>query len=67
MPKEPWEWDETDLLSLVSSQAQESLELEHKASGALDPTNEKKSEISKGVRRTTGPGRRASCAASDYK
>ena len=49
MPKEPWKWDETDLLSLISSQAQESLELEYKASGALDPTNEKKSEISKDV------------------
>ena len=49
MPKVPWEWDETDLLGLISSQAQESLELEYKASGALDPANEKKSEISKDV------------------
>lgn len=49
MPKEPWEWDETDLLGLISSHAQESLGLEYKASGALDQADRKKNEISKDV------------------
>ncbi len=49
MPKDPWEWDETDLFGLISSQAQESLELEYKASGALDRTDGKIREISKDV------------------
>ena len=47
--KKPWEWDESDLLQLVNTGAQESVDLEFKASGALQNTDRNKDEISKDV------------------
>lgn len=48
--KEPWEWDEDDLLWLITSKEQESLQLEYKDSAALDrKDNKKKAELSKDV------------------
>jgi hypothetical protein len=49
MPREPWEWEEADLLRLISDQVEESRELEYKASGALGQSDSKKTEISKDV------------------
>jgi len=45
----PWEWEEADLLELISTQRQESLDLEYKACGALENTDVNKNEISKDV------------------
>lgn len=47
--KNPWEWDENDLLQLVNTGAQESVDLEFKASGALQNTDKNRDEISKDV------------------
>jgi|GEM_PF-642640 Schlafen, AlbA_2 len=47
--KNPWEWDENDLLQMVNTGAQESVDLEFKASGALQNTDTNKDEISKDV------------------
>lgn len=46
---EPWEWEESDLQSLVDNQASESLELDFKECGALAKTDGKKRELSKDV------------------
>ena len=45
----PWEWEEEDLLELVSTQTQESVTLDYKASEALGKSEGKKTEISKDV------------------
>src|SRR6266508_2465719 len=45
--KQPWEWDEADLLALIRDQAQESLTLDYKAGAALQKTEPKKDEVSK--------------------
>lgn len=34
MPKEPWEWDESDLQQLINDQVDESTELEYKGADA---------------------------------
>lgn len=47
--KQPWEWDEADLLALIRDQVQESLTLDYKANGALDRSDAKKNEVSKDV------------------
>ena len=47
--KEPWEWDEADVLRLISDQVQESLTLDYKECDALQKTEGKKNEISKDV------------------
>src|SRR6266700_2494506 len=47
--KNPWEWDENDLLQLVNTGAQESVDLEFKASGALQNAGKNRDEISKDV------------------
>ena len=48
--KEPWEWDENDLLALISTKIQESISLEYKESGSLARTDaKKKQELSKDV------------------
>jgi predicted HTH transcriptional regulator len=47
--KLPWEWDESDVQSLVDSQVQENAELEYKACAALDRTEERRNEVSKDV------------------
>jgi hypothetical protein len=47
--KEPWEWNEVDLLRLISDQVQESLTLDYKECDALQKTEGKKNEISKDV------------------
>lgn len=49
MVKSPTEWTEADLISLVRSGAQESLELEFKGSDSLKNTDGNKKEISKDV------------------
>ena len=43
------EYTEEDLRELISSQAEESIHLDFKATGALDKTNEKRAEIAKDV------------------
>src|SRR5262245_1858605 len=45
--KAPWDWDESDLLNLISVGAQESMELEFKRSEAL--ADARKDEIRKDV------------------
>lgn len=47
--KEPWEWNEVDLMRLISDQVQESLTLDYKECDALQKTEGKKNEISKDV------------------
>ena len=47
--KNPWEWDEEDLLELVRAGTQESIELDFKESTSLQSTEKKKEEISKDV------------------
>jgi hypothetical protein len=45
----PWEWNESDVLSLINDQVQESLSLDYKACGALAKTDGKKAELTKDV------------------
>lgn len=47
--KEPWEWTEDDILSLIRNKVEESTTLEYKACDALGRTDSKKKEISKDV------------------
>lgn len=48
--KQPWEWEEEDLLGLINEGVQESLTLDYKQSAALDKRNPKsKSDLSKDV------------------
>ncbi len=47
--KNPWEWDENDLLDMVKAGTQESIELDFKESGSLQTTDKKKDDISKDV------------------
>ena len=47
--KNPWEWDENDLLDMVKAGTQESIELDFKESGSLQATDKKKDDISKDV------------------
>jgi hypothetical protein len=48
--KQPWEWDEDDLLALITNGTQESIELDYKKCDALALTDGKKKELSKGAR-----------------
>jgi Putative DNA-binding domain len=47
--KEPWQWEESDVLNLIRDQEQESLILDYKSSDALQKTDGKKNELSKDV------------------
>jgi hypothetical protein len=47
--KEPWEWNEDDLQSLITNGVQESLELEYKACPSLAKGDKEKNELSKDV------------------
>jgi hypothetical protein len=47
--KQPWEWDEDDLQTLILNGTQESIELDYKACDALAQTEGKKNELSKDV------------------
>lgn len=48
--KPSWQWDESDLLSLIADRVQESIDLDYKQSEALEPvTDSKKNELSKDV------------------
>ncbi|MGD0578765.1 MAG: ATP-binding protein [Bryobacteraceae bacterium] len=47
--KEPWQWQEEDIQTLVQEQRKESLALEYKRSDALAKTENNKKEISKDV------------------
>lgn len=47
--KNPWEWDESDIESLITNQVPESISLDYKACGALGPNDSRKNEISKDV------------------
>jgi len=50
MPRDnPSDWQEDDLLALIRDRIEESLQLDYKASRALQNTNEKKTEIGKDV------------------
>lgn len=49
MPKDPQDWDESDLQSLIASQTEESIQLDYKRSESLDKTDGKKNEMSKDV------------------
>ncbi|WP_395351810.1 helix-turn-helix domain-containing protein [Variovorax sp. UC122_21] len=49
MNLEPWKWTEEDLLELISSEVQESLELDYKRCEALQKSEGKKNELSKDV------------------
>lgn len=47
--KQPWEWNENDLLNLITVGEKESIELDYKACDALAQTDGKKNEMSKDV------------------
>lgn len=47
--KQPWEWTEDDILSLIPEKVQESVTLEYKATGALARTEAVQKEIAKDV------------------
>lgn len=47
--KHPWEWSQPDLVEMISSEQEESLHLEFKASEALQKTEGAKKEISKDI------------------
>ena len=47
--KQPWEWDEDDLQSLIDTPVQESISLDYKQCDALAKTDKKKNEVSKDV------------------
>lgn len=48
--KQPWEWDESDILNLIDAREKESLVLEYKSCDALQLNDEKKkAEISKDI------------------
>jgi len=47
--KQPWEWDENDLLKLIETGEKENIQLDYKACYALALTDRKKDEISKDV------------------
>lgn len=47
--KNPWEWEEADVQSLITNSVQESLTMEYKICDALQKTDGKKKEISKDV------------------
>src|ERR1017187_263635 len=47
--KQPWEWVEADITSLISSRVHEDLTLDYKACAALQRSDKKKAEISKDV------------------
>lgn len=47
--KQPWEWDEDDLLTLIQTGVEESLELDYKGSPSLSNTDGSKNEISKDI------------------
>jgi len=47
--KDPQEWDEAEVASLIRNQVQESLTLEYKRSDALGRTDSKRNELSKDV------------------
>src|SRR4051812_12009648 len=46
---DPWDWNESDLLALISEQEKESLTLEYKGCDALSKNDPKKNEVSKDV------------------
>jgi len=48
--KNPWEWDEDDILSLINHKVKESISLDYKQCDSLFPVNDKKkNEVSKDV------------------
>lgn len=47
--KQPWEWVESDIASLISNRVQEDLSLDYKACAALEKSDKKKAELSKDV------------------
>lgn len=47
--KDPWLWDEDDLLALIQGKVQESIDLDYKGSAALNNTEHNKTELSKDV------------------
>lgn len=48
--KNPWEWDEDDILSLINNKVKESISLDYKQCDSLFPVNDKKkNEVSKDV------------------
>ena len=47
--RQPWEWNETDLQSLIRDGVQESLSLDYKQSDSLSRSDGKKTELSKDV------------------
>lgn len=47
--KQPWEWNEEDLLSLIETEVEENFELDYKGSPALANTDGSKNEISKDI------------------
>ncbi len=47
--RDPWEWTESELQSLIDSETPEAVTLEYKGSESLDKTDEKKREASKDI------------------
>lgn len=45
--KQPWEWDENDLLMLIEAGVQESIELDYKQCASLDQTDKKRMKSAK--------------------
>ena len=59
--KQPWEWDEDDLQSLIDTPVQESISLDYKQCDALAKTDKKKNEVSKDVLGVRQLSRRDDC------
>jgi len=47
--KDPWEWTESELQSLIDNETPEAVTLEYKGSDSLDKADKKKREISKDI------------------
>lgn len=47
--RQPWEWEEDDIVALISNRTQESIDLDYKECDALALTDSKKNEVSKDV------------------
>ena len=49
MSKEPWDWDENDLIHLIKDGIDENQELEYKGADSLQKTEQRKVEIGKDI------------------
>lgn len=47
--KEPWEWNEEDILSMIANKVMENINLDYKATASLGKSDKRRKEISKDV------------------